>query len=67
MELKPLIQVEEISFGYTRKTVLNEISFSIGKGEIVTLLGPNGCGKSTLIKILLGLLRPAHGSVSLTV
>jgi len=63
MELKPLIKVEEISFGYTEKTVLNDISFTIAEGEIVTLLGPNGCGKSTLIKIMLGLLRPATGGI----
>ncbi len=63
MELKPLIQVEEISFGYTEENVLSDISFTIKKGEIVTLLGPNGCGKSTLIKIMLGLLRPAEGDI----
>ncbi|MEQ8151525.1 MAG: ABC transporter ATP-binding protein [Smithellaceae bacterium] len=63
MELKPLIKVEDISFGYTRKTVLSDVSLSIGAGEVVTLLGPNGCGKSTLIKIILGLLRPATGAI----
>jgi len=63
MELKPLIKVEDISFGYTRKTVLNDVSLSIMAGEVVTLLGPNGCGKSTLIKIILGLLRPATGTI----
>jgi iron complex transport system ATP-binding protein len=63
MGLKPLITVEGISFGYTQKTVLNDISLSIAEGEIVTLLGPNGCGKSTLIKTMLGLLRPARGNI----
>ncbi len=63
MELKPLIKVEDISFGYTRKTVLNDVNLSIKAGEVVTLLGPNGCGKSTLIKIILGLLRPARGGI----
>ncbi len=63
MELKPLMQVERVSFGYAQKTVLTDISFSIGQGEIVTLLGPNGCGKSTLIKIMLGLLQPAEGRI----
>jgi len=63
MELKPLIKVEDISFGYSRKTVLNDVSLSIRAGEVVTLLGPNGCGKSTLIKIILGLLRPATGTI----
>jgi iron complex transport system ATP-binding protein len=63
MELKPLIKVEGVSFGYTQKTVLNDITFGISEGEIVTLLGPNGCGKSTLIKIILGLLRPVKGRI----
>jgi len=63
MELKPLIKVEEVTFGYTEKRVLNDISFTIAEGEIVTLLGPNGCGKSTLIKIMLGLFRPDKGNI----
>jgi iron complex transport system ATP-binding protein len=63
MELKPLIRVEGISFAYTQKTVLDDITFGISEGEIVTLLGPNGCGKSTLIKIMLGLLSPAKGGI----
>lgn len=63
MELKPLIRVKEISFGYTQKTVLDNVTFDISEGEIITLLGPNGCGKSTLIKIMLGLLRPAKGGI----
>ncbi|MDD3295451.1 MAG: ABC transporter ATP-binding protein [Geobacteraceae bacterium] len=65
MGLKPLIKMEGISFGYTQKTVLADINLSIAKGEIVTLLGPNGCGKSTLIKIMLGLIRPDAGRVFL--
>ncbi len=65
MELKPLLQVEGITFGYSRQTVLKEVSFAVQEGEVVTLLGPNGSGKSTLIKILLGLLHPVDGSVLL--
>ena len=65
MELRPHIAVENVSFGYTKKLVLEDINLHINAGEIVTLLGPNGCGKSTLIKIVLRLLRPAYGSVFL--
>jgi len=65
MELtEPLIGLEIVSFGYTRTPVLKEISLSIGRGEIVTLLGPNGCGKSTLIKVMLGMLKPSQGRVT---
>lgn len=63
MELKSLIKVDGISFAYSRKRVLNNISFTIAEGEIVVLLGPNGCGKSTLIKVMLGLLCPLSGSI----
>jgi len=58
-----LIQAENITFGYSGKTVLHDVSFSIRKGEIVSLLGPNGCGKTTLIKVLLGLYRLKSGKV----
>lgn len=63
MELKPLISVEGLSFGYTRQEVLKGIDLDIQEGEIVTLLGRNGCGKSTLIKLMLGLLLPEKGRV----
>lgn len=63
MGLNPVIKLEGISFGYTQKTVLADIDLTIAAGEIVTLLGPNGCGKSTLIKIMLGVLRPARGNI----
>lgn len=63
MDLKSLIKVEDMSFGYGQKTVLHHINLAVEAGEIVTLLGPNGCGKSTLIKLMLGLLRPASGGI----
>jgi len=61
MSSHPLIKVEEVCFSYSRKPVLTGISLSIQRGDIVTLLGPNGCGKSTLIKVMIGLLRPSEG------
>jgi iron complex transport system ATP-binding protein len=65
MGLMSHISVKNISFGYTNKTILNVISLDIASGEIITLLGPNGCGKSTLIKLMLGLHRPGEGSICL--
>ena len=47
------------------KQVLHDISLSLSEGEIVTLIGPNGCGKSSLLRILLGLNTPDEGKVSL--
>jgi iron complex transport system ATP-binding protein len=65
MGLMSHITVKGVSFGYTKKTVLRDIDLDIASGEIVTLLGPNGCGKSTLIKLMLGLYRPGQGSIHL--
>jgi iron complex transport system ATP-binding protein len=66
MELKmPQIQVDQVTFGYSQKPVLGNISISFEPGEIVSLLGPNGSGKTTLLKILLGLYRPWSGRVLL--
>ena len=58
-----MIEFDRVSFAYEReRPVLKEISFKIGKGESVGLIGANGAGKSTAMKVLLGLL-PAEGEV----
>jgi len=56
------LQADNISFDYSGRRVLHHVSFSVSRGEIVSLLGPNGCGKTTLLKILLGLLHPREGA-----
>ena len=58
-----IINVASLSKSYGRKNVLNDISFQIEEGSIVGLLGPNGCGKTTLIKILTGLIHDYEGTV----
>jgi len=58
-----LIHVNNISKTYSKKRVLNNINFSIGRGEIVGLIGPNGSGKTTLLNILMGMLRPNTGTI----
>src|SRR5581483_7542018 len=55
-----MLAVEKLQAGYGVAQVLFDISFSIGAGEVVTLLGRNGMGKTTTIKTLMGLL-PARG------
>ena len=57
------IEVKNIHKSYGRQKVLDDISFQIGKGEIVGLLGPNGAGKSTLMKIITGYIKPDSGTV----
>lgn len=67
MELNAHIAVEDLHFAYAKggRQILDGISFAIPKGEIVALLGANGCGKSTLIRLMLGFLRADSGSVLL--
>ena len=50
-----IIKVSDLKKSYGKKVVLDDISFEIEEGSVVGLLGPNGCGKTTLIKILTGL------------
>jgi ATPase subunit of ABC transporter with duplicated ATPase domains len=58
----PLI-AEKISKSYGTKNVLSEIDFDIKRGERIALMGPNGVGKSTLIKILMGTIEPDEGAM----
>lgn len=57
------IDVENLSFAYGVRRVLEDVSFCVAPGCVTSMLGPNGAGKSTLFRCMLGLLRPAAGSV----
>jgi ABC-2 type transport system ATP-binding protein len=57
------IVVENLSKNYQRKEAVKDINFTIGENEILGLLGPNGCGKTTTIAMMLGLLKPTKGKV----
>lgn len=59
------VSVQSLSFAYARKPVLEDISFFLKKGRLVSLLGPNGVGKSTLFKCMLGLLRDYSGTIQI--
>lgn len=53
--------VENGSFGYGKTMILNNVSFSLDKGEVLTILGPNGVGKTTLLKCMMGMLHWKNG------
>ena len=63
--MENIISVSGLSKSYGKKVVLDDISFDIEEGSIVGLLGPNGCGKTTLIKILTGLIKDHSGTVKI--
>ena len=58
-----ILQFDGVSFSYRDHEVLSNMSFSVGRGEFVALLGPNGTGKSTSLRLADGLLQPASGTV----
>ena len=61
-----MIKAEHLCFGYGKnKQVFNDFNLEIEKGEIIGLLGKNGTGKSTLLYIICGLLKPSHGNVTI--
>ncbi len=60
-----ILQLSNVSGGYTRKPVIKDLSFTIKKGELVGLIGLNGAGKSTTIKHIIGTLLPREGEIRL--
>src|ERR1700710_1230319 len=63
-EFKPLLDVAEMEVKYGTIAALKGVSFTVGEGEIVALLGANGAGKTTTQKTVSGMLRPALGSIT---
>jgi ATP-binding cassette subfamily F protein uup len=62
---KIVINAEAVKFQFEDKTIVNNFTFKMLRGEKIGIIGPNGCGKSTLIKLLLGKLAPQEGDIQL--
>jgi ABC-type branched-subunit amino acid transport system ATPase component len=60
-----VLEIRGLNAGYGEVQILRDVSFSVGQGEIVTLVGSNGAGKSTLLNTICGIIRPWSGSVHL--
>ncbi len=60
-----LLECQDISFKYDDKNIIDRLSFTVNKGEIFCLLGPNGCGKTTLLDCVLGLHKIPGGQIKL--
>lgn len=63
--MAPLVEVDHLYFSYQDNPVLIDVSFSVHSGEFIGIIGPNGGGKTTLLKLLLGFLKPTKGSIFL--
>ena len=57
----PLIEIKNLSAGYDSRTVLRNINLTVYDRDFLGIIGPNGGGKTTLIKCILGLLKPTEG------
>jgi phospholipid/cholesterol/gamma-HCH transport system ATP-binding protein len=64
-ETGPVVEFKDVSIQFTRKPVLEGISFRVDRGETLVILGPAGCGKSVLMKLANGLLKPDSGEISI--
>jgi phospholipid/cholesterol/gamma-HCH transport system ATP-binding protein len=62
-ESGPIVEFKDVSITFDVKPVLENISFSVDRGQTLIILGPAGCGKSVLLKLANGLLRPDSGSI----
>jgi phospholipid/cholesterol/gamma-HCH transport system ATP-binding protein len=60
---RPLVQLERMSVDFGRQHVLRDIDLTIPRGQTLAVIGESGCGKTVLLKSIIGLLRPTHGAV----
>lgn len=61
--MQPLVELDQVSFGYGAQAVLENISLHLHPGQFAALVGPSGAGKTTLLKLILGVLRPSKGEI----
>ena len=61
-EVTPLIEFRDVVFSYAGHTVVDGVSLQVNRGELVALLGPNGCGKTTIMRLINGLEVPSAGT-----
>ncbi len=60
---KPILSCEQLSFAYNTHIILKGVSFQVNPGEYIAIIGPNGGGKTTLLKLIMGFLKPSSGKI----
>ena len=64
-KVKPVLKIEKVSLAFKKRSILENINFSLNQSEILGLLGPNGVGKSTIFNLIIGLFKPDYGKISI--
>ena len=59
----PIIETRDLWFSFNREPILTEVNLAVHQGDFMAIIGPNGGGKTTLLKLMLGLLKPSRGTV----
>lgn len=62
-DTQPIVEIVDLSFSYSGQEVLSAVNFAVYSGDFVAIIGPNGGGKTTLMKLVLGLLQPTGGTI----
>ena len=60
------LNVKNISYCYGKREIVNDVSFAVHEDEIITLFGPSGVGKTTILKMIVGMLTPQTGTIEFT-
>ena len=64
MNTNTLVSLKNVAVGYNSNVILDGIDLEIRQGDFIALLGPNGCGKTTLLKTIAGILKPISGEIN---
>ncbi len=60
---RPVVELQDVSFGYDRRPTLEQVTLQVHEGDFAGIVGPNGGGKTTLVRLILGLLTPQKGEI----
>lgn len=64
MSLKEaFLEIRDLTFGYSRRVILDDVTLKFGRGQVVAIMGGSGMGKTTLLKLIGGLLKPQKGEI----